>query len=198
MASVYVFFFHVYRHADRGVCICQEPERAVARPGQVSYLPYRQVKISSCTSFRRRLYRFPGRLENAHGDRFWLYQKPDARSPRFSVPGPDLRAVGFFPKSGHQIVCKNVRRRLWAVGRNGGRMQSDSAEGNADRRLRDYSGATSRAAAACSRINKDVRPPRTNRSGARSGVNCGGGGHHAGGYGGDGDDCGATDIWRQD
>jgi len=68
--------FHVYRHADRGVCICQEPERAVA--GHAGQFYQRQVKIPLAQVSDGDLHRFQAQ-ENGTAIRFWLYQKPDGK-----------------------------------------------------------------------------------------------------------------------
>jgi len=96
--------FHVYRHADRGVCICQEPERAVAGHAG-SVFTNGQVEIPLAQSFRWRLAPLPGAGERAQRFVSGCIRAGMARSPRFSMPARFAGRLDF----SSQAVRSSVR-----------------------------------------------------------------------------------------
>ena len=70
--------------------------------------------------------------------RFWLYQKPDGKIATVFDACEICGAVGFYKKRQRRDLQELRGADQSAVGGHGGGLQSDSAEGRADRRRRHH------------------------------------------------------------
>ena len=101
------------------------PQRKLRSPTERLRSRWRKSLTATCSASQAN--------ENGTEVRFWLYQKPDGKIATVFDACQICGGIGFY-KSGNGVVCKNCAAPINPqIGGNGGRLQSCTAESDADR-----------------------------------------------------------------